>query len=195
MYLIIDCETDGLPRNWRAPVTHLHNWPRAVQIAWALYDSQHRRLEAAVHVVRPDGFVIPVEAERVHGISTERALAEGRPIADVLQELSAAAAQAGVFVAHNASFDGSVIAAEYLRLGLKPPFGPESLVCTMRESTDYCCLPGPYGNKWPTLEELHLFLFDTSFGGAHDAGADADACACCFFELKDRGVIKVRWKR
>ena len=191
MFLIVDCETNGLPRSWKAPVTDLSNWPRAVQVAWGLHDSEHRQIVAASHIVRPDGFSIPPSAVRVHGISTERALAEGRPILDVLGELSTAAAQAQVFVAHNAGFDGSVIAAEYLRLGYQPPFGPATMVCTMKQSTDYCRLPGPYGNKWPKLEELHGILFGTTFGGAHDAGVDVAACASCFFELKNRGVIRV----
>lgn len=191
MYLIVDCETDGLPRNWRAPLSDLGNWPHTVQIAWALYDSGHRELLSATQIIRPDGFRIPPEAARVHGISTERALAEGRPVGDVLAELSAAATLAQVFVAHNASFDGSVIAAEYLRLGLEPPFNPESMICTMMESTEYCRLPGPYGNKWPKLDELYDILFGATFGGAHDAGVDVAACACCFFELKKRGVIAV----
>jgi len=30
MYLFFDTETTGLPRNWKAPVTDLDNWPRMV---------------------------------------------------------------------------------------------------------------------------------------------------------------------
>lgn len=191
MFLVVDCETNGLPRDWRAPLDDLANWPRAVQIAWALYDPSHRELLSAAHIVRPDGFRISPESTRVHGISTKQARAEGRPIADVLRELWSAAGQAQVVVAHNADFDGNVIAAEYLRLGWAPPFQPNGMVCTMRQSTNYCRLPGPYGNKWPTLEELYSILFRTGFGGAHDAGVDVAACACCFFELKNRGVIRI----
>jgi len=191
MYLIVDCETNGLPRDWRAPVADVGNWPRAVQVAWTVYDPEHRELQSGASLVRPDGFKIPREAQRVHGITTKRALATGRPILDVLTELSSAVAQAQVVIAHKASFDGSVIAAEYLRLGLNPPFRREDMICTMMESTEYCRLPGPCGYKWPTLEELYNILFSASFSGAHDAVADVDACARCFFELKNRGVIRV----
>ena len=192
MYLIVDCETSGLPRNWKAPVSDVANWPRAVQVAWALYDASQSRVLAETRIVRPDGFTIPPDAVRVHGITTERAMAEGQPIADVLGELSSAAASARVYVAHNASFDGSVIGAEYLRLGQKPPFGPRSMICTMRQSADYCRLPGPHGYKWPTLEELYRILHGAGFSGAHGAAADVAACAACFFELEKRGVITVR---
>ncbi len=191
MYLIIDCETSGLPRNWKAPVSDVANWPRAVQVAWALYDDKQARVLAESPIVRPDGFTIPADAVRVHGITTERALAEGRPIADVLRDLTTASASARVVVAHNASFDASVIGAEYVRLGRKPQFHAESMICTMRQSADFCRLPGPYGYKWPTLEELYRVLYGTGFSGAHEAAADVAACASCFFELVRRGVIKV----
>jgi len=192
MYLVVDCETNGLPRNWRAPVNDVANWPRAVQIGWALYDAQQARVLAESRIVRPEGFTIPADAVRIHGITTERAVAEGRPIAEVLGDLSSAASSAKVFVAHNASFDASVIGAEYLRLKLKPPFSPQSMICTMRGSADFCRLPGPYGYKWPTLDELYSLLHGTGFSGAHEAGADVAACAACFFELVKRGVITVR---
>ncbi len=191
MYLIVDCETSGLPRNWRAPVSDVANWPRAIQVAWAVYDAQQVRVAAEAHLVRPDGFRIPADTVRIHGITTERAMAEGRPIADVLADLAAAVASARVVVAHNASFDASVIGAEYLRLGRTPPFAAESMVCTMRQSADHVRIPGPYGYKWPTLDELHRFLFGSGFSGAHDAAADVEACAACFFELVQRGVIRI----
>lgn len=45
MYLFIDCETTGPPKNYRAPVDDLDNWPRLVQLAWARYDAKHRHLK------------------------------------------------------------------------------------------------------------------------------------------------------
>ena len=38
MYLLFDTETTGLPKNWKAPVTDVDNWPRLVQIAWLTYE-------------------------------------------------------------------------------------------------------------------------------------------------------------
>jgi DNA polymerase III epsilon subunit-like protein len=192
MYLILDAETTGLPRKWNAPASDLGNWPRAVQIAWVRYDEADRHVESTSCLVRPDGFTVPLDAQRVHGISTDRALKEGKPLQDVLGELSAAVEKAQTIIAHNMKFDGSVLAAEYLRLGLTPPFHHKRLVCTMVDSTAFCRLPGPYGYKWPTLPELHRVLFQSEYLETHEAGADAAACAKCFFELKRRGVVAVR---
>ena len=184
MYLIIDCETTGLPRNWKAPISDLGNWPRVVQVAWSRYDKADRHIQSTTHLVQPDGFTIPSEAQRVHRITTARARAEGKRLMTVLRELSAAAEKSEIIVAHNMRFDESVISAEYLRLGLDPPFGDKKRICTMMETTELCRLPGPYGYKWPTLSELHWELFKSEYEEAHDAGADVAACAKCFFELK-----------
>ena len=189
MYLIFDCETTGLPRNWRAPVSDLANWPRVIQVAWSLYDKAEQHLESTVHLVRPDGFTIPGDAQRVHNITTERALAEGKKLLDVLQGLGRAVDVSEVIIAHNIRFDINVISAEYLRLNLKPPFAGKKRVCTMEMTTEFCRIPGQYGYKWPTLSQLYIELFKSNFDEAHDAGADVAACAKCFFELKRRRVI------
>lgn len=195
MYLFFDCETTGLPRNWKAPVTDVDNWPRVVQVAWARYDSKNRHLGARSYIVTPEGFTIPRDAQRVHGISTARALVEGTPLKKVLTALKTAAMEAEVLIAHNLRFDEGVIGAEFLRQGMKIPFTGKDRLCTMLESTEFCRLPGPYGYKWPTLAELHSTLFGEDFEESHDAEADVIACAKCFFELKRRHVIgSKRWR-
>lgn len=191
MYLFIDCETTGLPRRWNAPIHDVDDWPRAVQIAWLLYDEGSQLLESVSCLVRPVGFTIPREAQRIHGITTERAINDGLPLQTILTELDAASGRSSIIVAHNIAFDYPVISAEYLRLGLRSPLGGKDLVCTMKASTEFCRLPGRRGYKWPTLAELHYALFRTPYVEAHDAGADVATCAKCFFELKKRQLIAI----
>jgi DNA polymerase-3 subunit epsilon len=189
MYIVIDCETTGLPRNWKAPAADLYNWPRLVQIAWSRIDSEFRIIEEAAFLVRPEGFTIPSEAQRVHRISTERALLEGKPLPKALSQFGEAVRLSDVVVAHNLRFDENVISAEYLRLNLTPPFENKKRICTMLGTTELCRIPGNYGYKWPSLAELHRTLFGTEFEEAHDAGADVSACANCFVELRRKGLI------
>jgi len=70
MYIIFDTETTGLPRNYNAPMEDLDNWPRLVQLAWQLHDAKGNLLANNNYIVRPEGFTIPYNAEKVHGIST-----------------------------------------------------------------------------------------------------------------------------
>ena len=189
IYLFFDTETTGLPRNYKAAVTDLDNWPRVVQLAYAVYDESGKELTKVNRIIKPQGFTIPVEASKVHGISTERALQEGIDLSTALEEFSNWANKADYLVAHNVSFDQSILGAEFIRSKLKDSIANAKKICTMQSSTDYCRIPGPYGFKWPTLQQLHMTLFGLGFGAAHNALADVEATVKCFFELKQLGEI------
>lgn len=190
MYLFFDTETTGLPKKWNAPVSDTDNWPRLVQIAWLQYDSTGMRLSEQDYIIKPDGFTIPEDASRVHGITTERANNEGINLKRVLEEFTSLIDESQVLVAHNMNFDEKIIGAEFVREGIKNSLFETERLCTMKAATDYCRLPGKYGYKWPKLSELHVKLFDADFEEAHNASVDITACAKCFWELKKRGIIK-----
>lgn len=189
MYLFFDTETTGLPGNWKAPVTDLNNWPRLVQLAFLFFDEQGNQLEAGDFIVRPEGFSIPADAAKIHGIPNERALQEGRELRSVLQTFQSLIAEAGVLVAHNMSFDEKIVGAEFLRTGMPNSIAGKKKICTMEKTTNLCAIPGPYGYKWPKLSELHYKLFRTDFEEAHNAAVDINATARCFWELKRTGRI------
>jgi DNA polymerase III epsilon subunit-like protein len=189
LYLFFDTETTGLPRDWKAPITNTANWPRLVQLAWMLCDEAGTELAKQCRIVKPDGFTIPDKAASVHGISTDRALAEGVELKQAMDEFMAASDLATKFVAHNIAFDEKIVGAECVRLNLPVPFVGKPMLCTMKESTQYCKIPGPYGVKWPTLTELHVKLFGKAFDGAHDAMSDVGACKSAYYELKTRKVM------
>jgi len=190
MYLFFDTETTGLPKNWKAPVTDLDNWPRMIQIGWLLCDSEGNRLSVGNHIIKPEGFIIPKGASDVHGISTEKAIKEGKPLRDILIEFNALIEKSSSVVAHNINFDKMILGAELLRKGIESSFENKPKICTMNSSTAYCNIPGRYGPKWPTLSELHIKLFGHDFEGAHDAFADIEATEKCFWELIKLDVIK-----
>jgi DNA polymerase III epsilon subunit-like protein len=81
------------------------------------------------------------------------------------------------------------LGAELLRSGSPNIAEAKKRQCTMQAATDYCRLPGQYGYKWPSLQELHTKLFGQPFEGAHNALVDVRACARCYFELKRLGVM------
>ena len=189
MFLFFDTETTGLPRNYNAPLSDLDNWPRLVQLAWVVYNNQEEKIGEANYIIKPEGFLIPEQASNVHGISTEKALAEGQALENVLDQFAQAIQEAKILIAHNMSFDEKIMGAEFMRKKMEHDLFNTIRVCTKEEATDYCQLPGNYGYKWPRLDELHIKLFGENFDGAHDALADVKACARCFFELAKRGVI------
>ena len=189
MYLFFDTETTGLPRNWKAPVTDVNNWPRMVQLAWILHEPSGAVAQSGSVIIKPEGFTIPADAARIHRITTERALREGVDLEGALREFAAAMESASLLVAHNLSFDEMIVGAEFIRKQVPSQLESVPRFCTMKNTTDVCRLPGKYGFKWPTLVELHQCLFSRTFEDTHDAAADVQACATCFFELKNRGLL------
>ena len=189
MYLFFDTETTGLPGHWNVPVTDVDNWPRLVQLAWIMYDDQGQILKSRDVIVQPDGFVIPMEASRVHGITTVIAKEKGLPIKEVMTEFAEQVDAASALVGHNISFDECIVGAEFERLRMMTTLFLKPKYCTMKSSTDYCKLPGKKGFKSPRLSELHQVLFGNGFDNAHNALADVEATARCFWELKKRGIV------
>lgn len=189
-YLIFDTETTGLPKNWKAPIADSNNWPRLVQIAWQHCDNSGNVLSDSNYIVKPQGFIIPEDAVKIHGISTETAINEGIALEVVLNEFARAMQLSDHLVAHNINFDEKIVGAEFLRLNIENQLSNIPKICTMEMSTDHCRLSGQYGYKWPSLSELHNKLFNNKFDEAHDAAVDVKACVDCFFKLKEIGVIR-----
>ncbi|MEJ2112788.1 MAG: DNA polymerase III subunit alpha [Flavobacteriaceae bacterium] len=186
MYLIFDTETTGLPKHWDAPITDVDNWPRCVQIAWQLHDEFGNCLEHQDYLIQPDGFNIPYDAEKIHGISTELALEQGISLEVVLEKFNEALHKAKFIVGQNVGFDLNIMGAEFVRGDIANLLQELPVLDTCTEHTaELCKLPGGrYGKfKLPTLTELHEYLFNEPFEEAHNATADVEATARCFFEL------------
>ena len=191
-YLFFDTETTGIPKDYKAPCTNTDNWPRLIQLGWLLTDAEGRILSEGNHIVRPDGFEIPKAASDVHGITTDFALENGKPLLDVIFAFGADLNQAECVIGHNLDYDLHIVGAEYVRLGYdsRIMFARPTL-CTMHATIQYCNIPGRFGPKWPKLMELYTKLFGQEFDGAHDAMADIVATKECFFELIRRGVVRL----
>ena len=186
MYLIFDTETTGLPKNWNAPITDTDNWPRAIQIAWQLHDAMGQVIEHQDYLITPDGFDIPYDAERIHGISTALATQRGVALTEVLDKFQIALSKAKFVVGQNVGFDTNIMGAEFHRLQVANNLQELPVLDTCTEHTAQLCqIPGGRGGKFklPTLTELHQHLFGEPFSEAHNATADVEATTRCFFEL------------
>jgi DNA polymerase III epsilon subunit-like protein len=191
MLLFLDTETTGLPKYYATDPAR--RWPRVVQLAWSLYDGEGNRKSRNSYIIYPTDFTIPLDSVKKHGITTERAKAEGTSLHKVLPQFNADVEKATTIIAHNVAFDLPVVHTEFVRCKLQTTLHEKEYFCTMKpkEIVAWCKIPKSSGNgyKWPTLTELHLQLFEEEFDGSHDAGADVDACARCYFELRKRGII------
>ena len=193
MYLIFDTETTGLPRNWNAPITDTDNWPRCIQIAWQLHDDYGNLLENQDYLVKPEGFNIPYDAERIHGISTELAYEQGEELSVVLEKFNIALSKSKFIVGQNIGFDVNIMGCEFHRLGMENRLSQMPVLDTCTEITaDLLKLPGGRSGKFklPNLTELHEYLFGEPFSEAHNATADVEATTRCFLQLLKIGIFK-----
>lgn len=146
-----------------------------------------RIVSAHVGVIGPDGEVleqtdwladpgveIPELASAVHGITTERARAEGRPAAIVVGEILAALSslfERGIGVTiYNASYDLSLLAHEARRYGLQALLDPSPVIdpLVLDKAVDR------FRKGKRTLEAAALH-YGVGLTDAHTAGADAVA--------------------
>ena len=195
MFLIFDTETTGLPKRWNAPLTDSDNWPRCIQIAWQLHDKNGVLLEHEDYLVQPEGFNIPYDAEKIHGISTELAQKNGILLEEVIEKFQKALSKTIFIVGQNLGFDNNIMGAEFHRLGIENPLLNFPVLDTCTELTAQLCqLPGGRGGKFklPTLSELHTFLFNKPFSEAHNATADVEATTRCFLELIRRKLFTAK---
>jgi DNA polymerase-3 subunit epsilon len=120
------------------------------------------------------GIDIPTGASDVHGITTERARAEGRPAREVVGEiidvLSALFSRGLAVTIYNAPYDLSLLHAEALRYGLAPLVTPAPVIdpLVLDKAVDR------YRKGKRTLEAAAV-AYGVSLVDAHDASADAIA--------------------
>ena len=153
MYLIVDTETTGLPNDFSAPISDLDNWPRLVQLAWQLHDHTGKLISSGNHIVKPEGFTIPFNSEKIHGISTERANEEGVELEFVLREFIKDMNRAYFLIGHNVSFDEKIMGAEYIRKKIPSAIIDKPKIDTKDDGTNVAKIEGGRGGnyKWPSL--------------------------------------------
>jgi len=188
-HFFFDTETTGKPIDWNAPVTNISNWPRLVQIAYIVYDKNGNELSANQFIIKPNGYLIPQESVKIHGITNEKANEHGVTLSSVLNILYDQISKVNCLVAHNINFDEKVLGAEFLRNNMDNILSEKTKICTMELSTDFCAISGYNGYKWPKLSELYYKLFEHQYDNAHNAYSDIRATAKCYWELKKQGII------
>ncbi len=176
MILVYDTETTGkIDRGAPADAPHQ---PHLVQLGAELYQPNGTPIATLNVIVRPKGWTIPADAAAVHGITQERAEAEGADITDALSIFHALSRIASVHVAHNKDFDEKIMRGAFRRVGALIYPEPHGAFCTMLESQRMI------GGRWPKLAAAYKYFFGETLEGAHDALVDLRACARIYFHLK-----------
>lgn len=200
LFLGFDTETTGLPKgDYKAP-----NNVRVCQLAAKLCDAQGNTVQVLNHIIKPEGWTIPPEVAKIHGITQERAEKEGVPMLYALSQFVGMLEKGVVLIAHNNKFDLQMLDIEFWNLFKDPEKmlhrkSTQRHICTMTATKDICKLPPTFRMqkagfntyKAPKLIEAYKFVFGTEFDKAHDAMNDVNAMMAMFFELVKRGSITI----
>lgn len=204
--LLLDTETNGLPKNRYAPPTEFASFPAILQLSWAIYTVEGKHLTLVknrdIGVQLDPSIPWDADAAKIHGL-TEAEARHGTLAAKALSDLAADMRTVNVVVAHNLAFDKPVIRAAGYAAGLRDIWTPGIReLCTMKGTTAIVKHPataaqakykdlGPY--KAPKLNELYTWLYghvyDMSGAVLHTAKSDVHCLSQCLAGLLRRGLL------
>lgn len=190
---VYDTETTGFINKKE---TNLDLQPKIVQFAWIMWElknwifTEEKRINILINPKNP----IPFWASQVHHIY-DIDVKDSPFIEDVVDEIMTYINEPDITVWHNIEYDQDIIKLELKRLEKEYMYQPKQVICTMKNSVDFCALQWNWARfKYPKLWELHKKLFWEYFIWAHDAMTDVEATLRCFVELTKQGVIKIEEK-
>ena len=193
--LIFDTETTGFPLKTVGPSDQKQ--PAVIQLAVSLSAvAPNEGAELIIitefcTIIQTGNKPINSHAQAIHGIDQSMAALGMHPL-PVIELFCDCIHKADRLIAHNLAFDQSIInillSTNGARADTQRRFqNMPSYFCTMLKSMDILRLPGRFGKpKWPKLAELHRYLFNEDFVGAHDALCDVRATRRCYYELIKR---------
>ncbi|NML63864.1 3'-5' exonuclease [Hymenobacter sp. RP-2-7] len=185
--LFVDTETSGLPTDWRRPYAEPGAWPHVAQVAWLLYTAEGELLKRENHYIKPSDYDLTPASVQVHGLTLAYLHEHGKPRRQVMQRLHDDLLRyRPLVVGHFVELDYHMVGVSFQRADLPNALLGLNTFCTMR-------LSGSFSQTWQRrylrLGELYDRLFNRLMPRQHDALADAEATAECFFELRRHGDI------
>ncbi|EPG5379755.1 TPA: 3'-5' exonuclease [Stenotrophomonas maltophilia] len=177
-----DTETTGLPA-FSEPSDAPHQ-PHLVQVAASLVNATTRKVISSIDVlVKPDGWTIPEEVTRIHGITNEQAEQCGLDESLVTELVLDMWRLSDVRIGHVESFD-----ARILRIALKR-YATAQVADEWKAGTAQCTAKAAKAlmgtTKNPKLIDAHRHFLGREFDGAHTAHADMVACREIHWAMAD----------
>jgi DNA polymerase III epsilon subunit-like protein len=210
-FLFFDIETTGLLGAKKTEINYCNSkhFPHIVQVSWQLHRFENgifTTISTADFIIRPDGYTIPPESSKIHGITHETALEKGASIKSSISHFidDLTSNPNTYLVCHNIEFDVTILFYHLFKNDKERfmKYKNQSIpcICTMLDSVALCKLPSmskftkpndPY--KYPKLSELYRHLFGSDpVGQLHNSRFDVECTIMCFRELMKRELLTVR---
>jgi DNA polymerase III epsilon subunit-like protein len=199
--MLFDFESTGLfldPRQYGEVPADDPRQPYIVSVYAAIIEKEGHPIRVVDRIVKPEGWTIPFDAARIHGITTEIAMEKGVPIADILDEFMALWDSVDIIASFNIWFDSKLARGALRRAGREDRFGEKAEYCVMLGSrgpcklapTDRMMAAGYYDNKPPKLAQACEILLGRKHEKAHTAAGDVLTTIDLYRWLANRGLVK-----
>jgi len=194
--IFFDTETTGLPLHKNSSIYNTKEWPYIIQLSYIVYDEDTNKVIANVndYILIDDSIEITKESFKTHNISRYFLKENGILMKDAINKFKKHMIDSRIIIGHNVSFDKRMLIVECIRnnihLNLKETF------CTMKNSSEICKIEAINENgekyyKYPKLQELHNYLFNTNVKNLHNASIDILVCMRCYYKiLFDYDILK-----
>lgn len=179
--IVFDTETTGLPLPNSAP---LAAQPHIIEFYGVKVDEEFNIISEFNHLIKPP-IQISDKITKINGITNE--MVEDKPtFGKIADELIDFFFNTDFSVAHNHSFDETMMTLELRRLELDHKFPwARKQICTVESSFHL------RGRRLP-LGQLHQLLLNKPFSkGAHRAKNDVFALVRCFHAMIEQKVIRL----
>jgi DNA polymerase III epsilon subunit-like protein len=211
--IIFDTETTGLPKSRQSLVNNTEEWPYIVQFSYIIYDLTTNQIEVVSdHIIKLEEDIdIPEESSKIHGITKEISNEKGVSIKEVIDRFIVDLSDCELLIAHNLEFDLNVLIVELIRMNRYAELLEDDVsidlnntaykkitniekYCTMKETEKKCNIKavsktGKEYTKYPTLGELHYYLFKSYPKNLHNSLNDILICLRCFYMLQKKEDI------
>ena len=211
--IIFDTETTGLPKSRQSLVTDTEEWPHIVQFSYIIYDLTTNQIEVVSdHIIKLEEDIdIPEESSKIHGITKKISDEKGVSIKEVIDRFIVDLSDCELLIAHNLEFDLNVLIVELIRMNRYAELLEDNVsidlnnsayekitnikkYCTMKETEKKCNIKavsqtGKEYTKYPTLGELHYYLFKSYPKNLHNSLNDILICLRCFYMLQKKEDI------
>jgi DNA polymerase-3 subunit alpha len=197
-YMVFDVETTGLPirrNHWTKDEDQYYDYKdsskydssRIVQLSYELYDANKSKVKSVDCIIKPNGFSIPNESVKFHGINDEIANSKGVGINIIFDELNNDLKSIEKIIGHNVLFDKQMLLSElyrYKRNDIIDLLHQKQFVCT-GEMTKNIIKIKYYRNKLkiPKLGDIYNHIFKREPEKLHNSAYDVKYCAEIYFHL------------
>ncbi len=211
--LFIDLETTGLVQNKKRELPQEIQYPsyksnedyntsRIVQFGYICFNNFDYDYEVGEEhitsiIIKPDGFVIPMDSIKIHGITNEDAIEKGIGIKKALKKIKKIVKDVDYIIGYNIYFDVNIMMNELYRVGYKSTINKIKDLITNQKILCVGELSAKYrGGNMPRQTYIYKEIFGTELENAHNAVNDILATIklfCWYYDNRDEfGKINIQ---